>query len=109
MTEEKFGIENLKVVLALGVSVGKQAASSLEDGKITFQESIQMALSLVPVGDLLKRKEDILNEAKDLSMAEIEELVASVQGAITNEKVVATIGYGLDIAIAVTGLIELYK
>lgn len=109
MAEEKFGIENLQKLLELGITVGKQASVALEDGKVTFSEGIALALALSPIGDLVAKKDDIINEAKDLSTEEIEKLVAQVQGGITNDKVVATIGYGLNIYIAVMGLVDLYK
>lgn len=108
-TVEKFGIENLKAVLSFGIAFGKNIAGSLEDGKFTFAEILALLPQISEVPNFIAKKEDILNELKDLSTAEIEELVASVEGAITNANIIATIEDALNIAVATKNLIERFK
>lgn len=109
MPTEKFGIENLKKVMAFGVAIGKEVATDLTDSKLTFLEVIQLATQLAGIGELVKNKEAIIEEAKDLTIAEIEELVTGVGDAINNEKVTAVIEHALGVIVSVAALIQDFK
>lgn len=109
MADEKFGIENLKLVFKFGVSFGKAVATDLEDHKITFLEGMGLVAQLSQVQDFVANKDAILNEAKDLSFAEIQEIAKEVEGVFTNKDVVDTIEDGLSIAVAIKNSIERFS
>lgn len=106
MADEKFGIENLKAVLKFGVTIGKNIADDLSDNKLSFGEVLGLAAQLGQITDFVANKDAIINEAKDLSFDEIKELVAEIEGVITNEEVVATIEDAIAVIVAAKNLIE---
>lgn len=106
--EEKFGIENLKKVLDFGIKIGKEVASDLEDNKFSLSEGIALAAQFGAVSDLIAKKDDIINEAKDLSLDEIKELIKDVEGELTSEKVVAIIENALSVIVGAKNLIEIF-
>lgn len=106
MSVEKFGIDNLKKVLSFGVTIGKQISDDLADKKISLQEALGLIPSLMSLPDLIASKDAIIDEAKDLSLDEIQQLVASVDGAITNENVVGTIEDALNFIVSGKNLVE---
>lgn len=108
-TTEKFGIDNLKLLVAFGVNFGTQLSGDLADGKVTLSEGFQLLSTLMSGSDLLAKKQAILDEAKDLSVDEVSQLVASVNGAITNADVVATIQDALNILVSAKNIIERYS
>lgn len=103
--EEKFGIENLKKVLAFGIKVGTDISADLEDGKISLQEGLGLIPDLMGLPDLIANKQAIIDEAKDLSTDEIKELATYAEGAINEESVVATIEDALNLIISAKNLI----
>lgn len=109
MTEEKFGIDNLKSVLVFGVTVGKTIAEDVADKKFTFTEIMALLPQLMKIPDLVAQKDAIVAEAKDLTIDEIRELVAVVEGVINNEDVVATIEDVISIGVAIKNLIGRFK
>lgn len=106
---EKIGIENLKAVLVFGVTIGKNISDDLTDKKFTFTEILGLIPQLAQIPDLVAKKDQIIAEAKDLTLDEVKELVAVVEGVITNEEVVATIEDGIAVAVAVKNLIERFS
>lgn len=106
MADEKLGIENLKAVLKFGVGIGTTLAADLADNKLSFSEGLGLVAQLSQVQDFVANKDNIIAEAKDLTVDEIKELVESAEGAITNEEVVATITDALAVLISVKNLIE---
>lgn len=106
MSAEKFGIENLQKVVSFGVTIGTALSEDLKDNKLSFLEVIQLATELSGVSDLLKNKDAIIQEAKDLSIDEVETLVKSVEGAINNAQVTAVIEHGLGVIVSVAALIQ---
>ena len=105
MAEEKFGIDNLKKVVSFGVTVAKSISDDLSDGKITFAEAIALLPQLMAIPDLIANKDAIINEAKDLSIDEVGELVAGIEGA-TSENVIAIIEDALTFIVAGKNLVE---
>ena len=105
MSEEKFGIENLKKVLALGVGIQKWYKSANEDGKIELSEVFAGLPQLMAIPDLIASKDAIIQEAKDLSMDEVHELSAGMEG-VASEKVVDIIIDALVFIVATKALIE---
>lgn len=109
MADEKFGIENIKKVVIFGATVGKSISDDLADNKITLQEVLALIPSLMSIPDLIANKQAIIDEAKDLSFDEIKEVVAAVEGSITNENVVGTIEDALNFIIAGKNLVERFS
>lgn len=105
MSEEKFGIENLKKVVQLGAGVKKWYDDSNADGKIELSEYFGLLPQLMSVPELIQKKDAIVDEAKDLSFEEVQELIAGIEGA-TTENVVGIIEDSLNFIVAGKNLIE---
>lgn len=108
MAEEKFGIENLQKVLTFGVGLGSAIVADAKDG-FNLNDVFQLLPQLMQIPELIKNKEAIINEAKDLSMTEIQQLVASVNGVIKDEHVVNIIEHALSVAVAAVALVQDFK
>lgn len=106
---EKFGIENLKEVFKWAITLGKTVGDDIKDKKFTFAELLGLLPQFLVVQDLLNKKDDIINEAKDLSLDEIKEMAVIVEGVITNAEVVAVIENALNAVVSVIALIEAVK
>lgn len=109
MADEKFGIENLKAVLQFGLTLGKTLSTDLSDSNLTFPEILGLVAQLGQVSDFVKNKDAIIQEAKDLSVAEVAQLATLVEGGITNEKIVGTIENALNILVGVKNLIDIWS
>lgn len=103
---EKFGIDNLKKVLQFGITLGLHTAQQVKDG---FQIADVFALlpELLQIPDFVKNKQAILDEVKDLSVDEIEQLIVFVKdsGVFTSEKIKSIIGDSIDVISSVTKLV----
>lgn len=108
MAEEKFGIENLQKLLTFGVNLGTSISEDSKDG-FNLNDVFNLLPQLIQIPDFVKNKEAIINEAKDLSLPEIQQLVASVNGVIKDEHVVNIITHALNIAVSVIALIQDFK
>lgn len=109
MSEEKYGIENLKKVISFGVSLSKAIADDVKDKKFSFTEILALLPEFLQVQDFLQHKDDIVNEAKDLSLDEIKQLVSGIEGAIDNAKVSDFIEATLSFVISGKNVIEASK
>ena len=105
MADEKFGIENLKKVVSFGVGLSKAISDDLADGKISFQEAIALLPQLMAIPDLIANKDAIVNEAKDLSIDEVGQLIAGIEGA-TSDNVKGIIEDALTFIVAGKNLVE---
>lgn len=104
--EEKVGIETLQQVLAFGVKIGKEITADLADGKFTFAEALNLLPDFIALPDLISKKDAIIAEAKDLSLAEVDALVAGVGGVVTSADVLGTITDALNFVVAGKNLVE---
>lgn len=102
---EKYGIQNLKEVLAFGVKIGTTLKDDLADKKISLTEVLELLPQLMKIPDFVSKKDELLKEVEDLSIPEIEELMKTVEG-ITSDQVVLTIKDSLNIGVSVRNLIE---
>ena len=107
--EEKFGIENLKAVLAFGVTVGKNISTTLDDKKVTLQEVLTLIPAFMAVPDFIAKKDLIIEEAKDLSLDEIQVLITSVEGDVAGNDVVGIIEDALNFIVSSKNLIERFS
>lgn len=107
---EKFGIDNLKKVLNFGVSFGLHLSTELKDG-FDYYKIFALVPDLMQVPDLLKNKQAIMDEVKDLSVEEIAALITSVENSalITSDKVKEIISIAVDILQAVVKLVGIFK
>lgn len=105
MAQEKFGTENLKKLVSFGVTIGKSISDDLNDDKFTLQEGLALLPQLMSVPDIINSKDAIINEAKDLSIDEVGQLVAGIEGA-TSENVVGIIEDALTFIVAGKNLVE---
>jgi hypothetical protein len=105
MADEKFGIDNLKKVVSFGVTVGKQISDDLADDKFTLQEGLALLPQLMSIPDIINSKDAIINEAKDLSIDEVGQLIDGIEGA-TSENVVGIIEDALTFIVAGKNLVE---
>jgi hypothetical protein len=106
MADEKFGVENLQKLLSFGVQVGKQLSDDLSDGKVSFTEVLALIPSFTALPDFIAKKDAIIAEAKDLSLDEVKQLAASVDGQFANEEVVAIIEDALNFIVSAKNLVE---
>ncbi len=106
---EKYGIENLKGLFKFGMTLGQTISEDLKDSKITLPEVFGLLPQLMQISDFIAHKDDIINEAKDLSLEEVKELTRDIEGVITNEKVVAVIEDAVNTIVSIKGLIESVK
>jgi hypothetical protein len=106
--EEKFGIENLQKLLSFGVNLGTSISSEAKDG-FNINDVFNLLPQLMQIPDFIKNKDTIINEAKDLSIEEIKQLVATVNGVIKDEHVVSIITNALNVAVSVVALVQDFK
>lgn len=99
------GIENLKLVAKAGVDLGQKISTVFEDNKITLTEAFGFFPVLMGIPDILKKKEEIKAEWKDLDSAERAEIKAfvAVELSLPNNpalerKIEKGIGLVLDLA-----------
>lgn len=78
-----FGIENLKLVAKAGVDLGEKIATVFEDSKISLTEAFGFFPILMGIPDILKKKEEIKSEWKDLDSVEREEIKAYVAAELS--------------------------
>jgi hypothetical protein len=102
---EKFGIDNLKKVVSFGVTIGKNISDDLSDDKFTLQEGLALLPQLMSIPDIINSKDAIINEAKDLSIDEVGQLIDGIEGA-TSENVVGIIEDALTFIVAGKNLVE---
>ena len=74
--EEKFGIEKLKSASGIITEAINKADAQLADGFQTA-DLIPIAFAVLPLPEVLKAKDEIVNEWKDLSDDEVIELAAN--------------------------------
>lgn len=106
---EKYGIQNIQEVLVFGITIGKTLKEDLADKKLSINEIIGLLPTLMKIPDFIAKKQDILNEAKDLSIDEVKQLKAQVGGNITDKDLIDTIEDALNIGVSVRNLIDRYK
>lgn len=107
---EKFGIENLKEVVLFGVRIGKQVAEDLKDKKMSIAEILALVPPIMQIPTFLEKKDLIVQEAEDLSVAEVDQIVAAVKSeqVLTKQDVIDTIKDSLNIVVSVKNLIIRY-
>ncbi len=71
---EKFGIENIKVVLAWSLSFGQELSEDLKDKKIKLFEALGFIDNIVDIPKLVAAIPQIKDEMSELSETEIAEL-----------------------------------
>lgn len=71
---EKYGIENLKIVVLFAVVITKKLISDFEDGKFTIWEGIGLLPEIKKIPALIKSLPQLKLEVSDLGVAEILEL-----------------------------------
>ncbi len=106
---EKFGIINLQKVWNFGVIISKTVISDIKDSKLTFAEIFSLLPQFLQVQDFIAHKQDIINEAKDLSFDEIKILVGDAETVINNQDVTNFIEDTLNLVISVTAVIASAK
>lgn len=106
--EEKFGIENLQKLLTFGVNLGTSVVNESKDG-FNLNDVFNLLPQLMQIPDFIKNKDTIINEAKDLSIDEIKQLVGAVNGVIKDEHVVSIITNALNVAVSVVALVQDFK
>lgn len=106
---EKFGIENLEKVFKFGLTLGGTVVDDIKDNKMSMTEIFALIPQLTQIPDLLSHKQDIINEAGDLSMDEITKLTKDIEGVFTNAKVVAVIEKSIVAIVAIKDLISSVK
>lgn len=109
MTKEKFGIANLKTLVVFGVGIGGKVSAALEDKKVTLAEALSLLPELTSLPALVEKKDAIKNEAIDLSLDEVKELIAAanaVSGAnLSKDDVIGIIEDSLNLIVSAKNLI----
>jgi hypothetical protein len=113
VTEEKeeLGIEKLKEVLAGVIDFGEALSMSLEDNKISWQESIALIVdAFSDLKPLVLNFADVKAEFLDLNETEREELVGYFEEEfnLTKESVEIKIEKGIELFEKLLGFIALF-
>lgn len=106
MEDEKFGIEDFKKVLKLYGDLKKWYETSNADGKITMDEYFQLVSQANAIQDIVQSREAVIEQAKDLSLAEVQELKPALE-ALGNPDVVRVATVVLNFVVSAKDLIEL--
>ncbi len=111
MSTQVYGIENIKKIFNVGITIGMAADSNVpawKDGKVDAADFAFFPMLFPAVGDLISLQwNQIIPETKELSAGEIDELYNFFKDhLILNEKSVeAIVEEGLGIVIKITGLV----
>ena len=110
MEEQKFGIENLKKIVAFGCDLTKQINQSLEDGW-QWTDAISFVDEIATIPGVVKSIPAVKQELSELSLAEREELLNYIveKFDIPNDKVEAFVEHAVAIAISMVALVEEWK
>lgn len=106
--EQEVGIENLKKVVVLAASIWNNVAGALQDKKYTIPEMLSLLPYLGSVTEIVQNKDAIINEAKNLTLAKVKDLIASVEAQIADKAVLTKIENALNAAIAIKVVIQDY-
>lgn len=110
MEQEKVGIETLKQVAVALISLAKVTEDSLADG-FQLTDSFAYFPVLVTLPGILKKKNDIVAEFKDLDPAERAELLSFVETTLvlSNKGLEDVVEKALASAVTIASLIESVK
>jgi hypothetical protein len=106
--EQEVGIENLKKVVILAASVWNKVSLALQDNKYTFAEMLTLVPDLAGIGDIVQSKDAIVNEAKNLTLPKVKDLIASVDAQISDKVILAKIENAINAAVSISVLIQDY-
>lgn len=111
MADEKFGIETLKLVAKVGITLGNDLGKDLEDGKISLIEGLGLLPDVMAVSGVLGKGADIKNEFNDLSTAERAELNQYIDDTfdIPNDELELKIEKGVGVIVAIVDAIAAFK
>jgi hypothetical protein len=107
MSEQKFGIENLKKAVRFAIDLGLQIEKSGKDG-FTWSDSFSFIDELLQIPGLLKSGDAILAELRELSAEERQELYAYAVAEfdIENDKVEDVVESALGVGLSVLTLVD---
>ena len=110
MEEQKFGIENLKKIVAFGCDLTRQINQSLEDGW-QWTDAFSCVDEIATIPGVVKSIPAVKQELSELSLAEREELLNYIveKFDIPNDKVEAFVEHAVAIAISMVALVEEWK
>lgn len=74
MPEEKFGIENVKKIIAYGMEYAEDIRKVKEDGQFKAREVVYFIDNVIKLPGILKSIDEFVDEALDISDAENQEL-----------------------------------
>jgi hypothetical protein len=106
MADEKFGIEKLKDAGAILFGAINTADDQLADGFQTT-DLIAIAMAVLPLPGVLKAKDEIANEWKDLSDAEISQLAVSFNAGLNLKNKELQVKIQKTVTAAVAGVIAI--
>ena len=109
MADEKYGIDKLEEIIKFVFDIKKVISEDLADSKFSLVEIFGLVPKLAVIQEWVANKEEIINQAKDISIDEVKQLVGSVEGEIDNKKILTVIQTGLDTAVTVIALIKAIK
>lgn len=100
--DNKFGVENIKVLLGFGFGIGKQLETALGDGKITFSDLPGFIGQFMGLQAVVDASKPAAAELLDLTSEEREELNAWAQKEfdLKNDELESKIEAGLDMALS---------
>lgn len=107
---EKFGIENLKKLLAFGCAFAAQIASSLADG-FQWTDAFGFVDEAALIPGVVKSIPAVKQELADLSAEERNELNAFLQEKfdIPNDKLESVIEHAIGVGLNILALVEEFK
>lgn len=105
------GIENLKKLIKLALSLTEQISTALADGKITTMELFGFLPELAQIPGVVKSWADISAELKDLTPEERQELLEYINEEfdIPNDQLESFIENALMNAVSLISLVEQFK
>jgi len=104
---EKYGTEETKDVLALGLSLGMAVDKSLADGKIDWSDAANLVDVVRTAPAAISGITNVPNELKDLSAEEKAELMAwsKAEFDLRDDGLEATVEAGLGVGLAIANLV----
>lgn len=75
MADQKLGIDNLKMVVGLGLDLSLQLADDLKDKHLSTGEAVGLAFKIPSVIKAVNKLKDAIEEVKDIDPDEAKELL----------------------------------
>jgi hypothetical protein len=96
---EKYGIDKLKLLLSFIIILGTDLVQDLKDGKLSIAEGFGLFKDVIPLPDLISKREEIKVQLLDVSTAEAKEMIIFIEEKfdLQTDKAVKLLHYSMNI------------